>query len=39
MFEIEKYTKPIDWAQIALWIVSIAALVVLALDLFYWRPL
>jgi len=37
MFEIEKYTKPIDWTQVALWIVSIAALVVVALDLFVWR--
>ena len=39
MFEIEKYKKPIDWAQVALWVVSITALVVLALDIFYWRPL
>jgi hypothetical protein len=37
MFEIEKYIKPTDWAQIALWIVSVAALVVVALDLFVWR--
>jgi hypothetical protein len=37
MFEIEKYTKPIDWTQVALWIVSIAALVVVALDIFVWR--
>ena len=37
MFEIEKYTKPTDWTQVALWIVSIAALVVVALDIFVWR--
>jgi hypothetical protein len=38
MFEIEKYSKPTDWAQVALWIVSIAAIVVVALDVFVWRP-
>ena len=38
MFEIEKYTKPTNWANVALWVVSIAALVVVALDLFVWRP-
>ena len=38
MFDIEKYTKPTDWAQIALWIVSVAAIVVVLLDLFIWRP-
>ena len=38
MFEIEKYTKPINWAQVALWIVSVAAIVVVLLDLFVWRP-
>lgn len=37
MFEIEKYIKPTDWAQVAMWIVSVAALVVVALDLFVWR--
>jgi hypothetical protein len=37
MFEIEKYSKPTDWAQIALYVVSIAAIVVVALDLFVWR--
>lgn len=37
MFEIEKYTKPTDWAQIALYVVSIAAIVVVALDVFVWR--
>jgi hypothetical protein len=38
MFDIEKYTKPTDWAQIALWIVSVAAIVVVLLDLFIWSP-
>jgi hypothetical protein len=38
MFDIEKYTKPTDWAQVALWIVSVAAIVVVLLDLFVWRP-
>jgi hypothetical protein len=38
MFEIEKYKKPTDWAQVALWIVCVIALVVVALDLFIWRP-
>ena len=38
MFEIEKYSKPINWAQVALWIVSIAAIAVVALDVFIWRP-
>jgi hypothetical protein len=38
MFEIEKYKKPTDWLQVALWIVSIAAIVVVLLDLFVWRP-
>ena len=37
MFEIEKYIKPTDWAQVALWIVSVAAIVVVAFDLFVWR--
>jgi hypothetical protein len=37
MFEIETYKKPTNWAQVALWIVSVAALVVVALDLFVWR--
>jgi hypothetical protein len=37
MFEIEKYTKPTDWAQVALYLVSIAAIVVVALDVFIWR--
>ena len=38
MFDIEKYTKPTDWAQVALWIVAVAAIVVVLLDLFIWRP-
>ena len=38
MFEIEKYTKPTNWAQVALWIVSTAAIVVVLLDVLYWRP-
>jgi hypothetical protein len=37
MFEIEKYTKPTDWAQVTLYVVSIAAIVVVALDVFVWR--
>jgi hypothetical protein len=37
MFEIEKYTKPTNWAQVALWIVSIAAIVVVLLDVLVWR--
>jgi hypothetical protein len=37
MFDIEHYKKPINWANVALWVVSIAALVVVALDIFYWR--
>jgi hypothetical protein len=38
MFDIEKYIKPTNWAQVTLWIVSIAAIVVVLLDLFIWRP-
>jgi hypothetical protein len=37
MFDIETYKKPTDWAQIALWIVSIAAILVVILDVLYWR--
>jgi hypothetical protein len=37
MFEIEKYTKPTNWAQVCLWIVSIAAIVVVLIDVLYWR--
>ena len=38
MFEIEKYKKPTDWAQIALFAVSFIAIAVVLLDLFFWRP-
>jgi len=38
MFDIEHYKKPRDWSQVTLWIVSIAAIVVVLLDLFVWRP-
>jgi len=34
---IEHYKKPTDWAQVALYAVSIAAIVVVILDVFYWR--
>jgi len=37
MFEIETYKKPTDWAQVCLWIVSITAIVVVALDVLVWR--
>jgi len=37
MFEIEKYKKPTDWFYVAMWIVSITAIVVVALDIFVWR--
>jgi hypothetical protein len=37
MFDIEKYTPPTDWSQVALWVVSIAAIVVIILDVLYWR--
>jgi len=37
MFEIEKYKKPTDWSQIALFVVSFAAILVVLLDLFVWR--
>jgi len=37
MFDIETYKKPTDWAQVALYLVSIAAIVVVALDVFVWR--
>jgi hypothetical protein len=37
MFEIEKYKKPTDWAQVCLWIVSVTAILVVALDIFVWR--
>ena len=38
MFEIEKYKKSTDWAKVALWIVSFAAIVVVIFDVIYWRP-
>jgi len=37
MFEIEKYKKPTDWFHVAMWIVSVVAIVVVALDVFVWR--
>jgi cytochrome c-type biogenesis protein CcmH/NrfF len=37
MFDIEKYTPPTDWSQVALWVVSVAAIVVVILDVLYWR--
>lgn len=37
MFEIEKHSKPTDSATIALWLVSIAAIVCVILDVFFWR--
>jgi len=37
MFDIEHYKKPTNWANLALWVVSITAIVVVALDIFYWR--
>jgi len=37
MFDIEHYKKPTNWANLALWVVSVVALVVVALDVFYWR--
>ena len=37
MYEIEHYKKPTDWAQIAMYAVSILAIVVVALDVLYWR--
>lgn len=38
MFDIETYKKPIDWAQVVLWIVSLVAIIVVILDVFIWRP-
>jgi len=37
MFDIEHYKKPTNWANVALWVVSITAIVVVALDVFVWR--
>jgi len=38
MFEIETYKKPTDWAQVALYVVSVVAIIVVILDVFIWRP-
>jgi hypothetical protein len=38
MFDIEHYKKPTNWANVALWFVSVAAIVVVILDVLYWRP-
>jgi hypothetical protein len=38
MFDIETYKKPTDWAQVALWIFSLVAIIVVILDVFIWRP-
>jgi hypothetical protein len=37
MFDIEIYKKPTDWSQVALWVVSVAAILVVALDVLVWR--
>jgi len=37
MFEIEKYKKPTDWAQVALYVVSVVAIIVVIFDVFFWR--
>jgi len=37
MFDIEHYKKPTDWAQIAMYVVSVIAIIVVALDVLYWR--
>jgi len=37
MFDIETYKKPTNWSQIALWVVSVIAIVVVAFDVFIWR--
>jgi hypothetical protein len=37
MFEIETYKKPTDWAQVALYVVSVIAIIVVILDVLYWR--
>lgn len=37
MFDIEHYKKPTDWAQVAMYAVSILAIIVVALDVLYWR--
>ena len=38
MFDIETYKKPTNLAQVALWIVSLIAIIVVILDVFIWRP-
>jgi hypothetical protein len=38
MFDIEQYKKPTDWARVAMYAVSIIAIIVVVLDVFYWRP-
>jgi len=38
MFDIEIYKKPTNWTQVALWIVSLIAIIVVILDVFIWRP-
>ena len=38
MYDIEQYKKPTDWAQVAMYAVSIIAIIVVLLDVFYWRP-
>jgi cytochrome c-type biogenesis protein CcmH/NrfF len=37
MFDIEHYKKPTNWANVVLWFVSVAAIVVVILDVLYWR--
>ena len=37
MFEIEHYKKPTNWAQVAMYVISIIAIIVVALDVLYWR--
>jgi len=37
MFEIETYKKPTDWAQVSLYVVSVVAIIVVILDVLYWR--
>jgi hypothetical protein len=38
MFDIEHYKKPKDWVAIGVYVVSILAIIVVVLDVFYWRP-
>jgi cytochrome c-type biogenesis protein CcmH/NrfF len=37
MYEIEHHKKPVNWANIALWITCVAAIIVVGFDLFVWR--